>query len=165
MLAPARTPPRVDATGAIVRSCLHRGKRGAFRIQAAIQAVHTDAGVAAVTDWNPIVALYDQLLHFRPTPVVAPNRAIALAERDGPAAGLTVVDALGLDGYHLAHAARADLFERPGRHGEALDAYNRAIALTANRIEVASLTERRHRVAARVGTPATPFAPPTGVPE
>jgi RNA polymerase sigma-70 factor (ECF subfamily) len=143
---------------AIVRACLRRGQPGPYQIQAAIQAVHTDAPTAADTDWAQIVALYDQLVAFHPTPVVALNRAIALAEIEGPAAALAVVDGLDLDGYHLLHAARADLLERIGRTNEAMSAYDRAIELAGNGAERGSLRDRRDalmaRGAARDGEPS-----------
>jgi RNA polymerase sigma-70 factor (ECF subfamily) len=131
----------------IVRACLRREQPGPYQIQAAIQAVHTDAPTAADTDWAQIVALYDQLVVFNPTPVVALNRAIALAELEGPAAGLAVVEELDLDGYHLLHAARADLLERLGRDGEAWQAYGRAIELAGNDVERRSLRTRQEALA------------------
>jgi RNA polymerase sigma-70 factor (ECF subfamily) len=115
----------------IVRTCLRRNSPGPYQIQAAIAAVHSEG----VTDWEQVVALYDQLLACAPSPVVALNRAIAVAERDGPAAGLPLVDALELDGYHLFHAARAELLHRLGRSSEAVEAFDRALALTANGAE------------------------------
>ena len=115
----------------IVRSCLRRNLPGPYQIQAAIAAVHSEG----VTDWGQVVALYDQLLACSPSPVVALNRAIAVAERDGPAAGLPLVDALELDGYHLFHAARAELLHRLARPAEAVEAFDRALALTTNGAE------------------------------
>jgi RNA polymerase sigma-70 factor (ECF subfamily) len=104
---------------AIVRACLRRNQPGPYQIQAAIQAVHSDAPVATATDWVQILRLYDQLLALAPSPVVALNRAVAVAEVEGPGAALALVDDLGLDGYHLFHAIRADLLRRLGRAGEA----------------------------------------------
>ena len=124
---------------AIVRACLRRNQPGPYQIQAAIAAVHSDAP----TDWRQVVALYDQLLARTPTPVVALNRAIAVAERDGPAAGLALLDALDLDGYHLFHAARADLLERLGRTAEARTAYDHALARTTNTTERTFLTKAK----------------------
>jgi RNA polymerase sigma-70 factor (ECF subfamily) len=119
---------------------------GAYAIQGAIAAVHAEAPTAAATDWAQIVALYDVLLGFEPSPVVALNRAVAVAMRDGPAAGLALVDALlatgALDGYHLAHAARADLCRRLGRTAEARDAYRRVLGMVKQAPE-RRLVERR----------------------
>jgi RNA polymerase sigma-70 factor (ECF subfamily) len=114
---------------AIVRRCLRRNQPGAYQLQAAINAVHADAGTIEETDWSQIVALYDQLLAVAPTPVVALNRAIAIGEVQGPAAALALVDELDLDNYHPYHATRADLLRRLGRHSEAAAAYQRAAAL------------------------------------
>ena len=115
-------------------------------MQAAINAVHSDAADAAATDWSQILALYDQLLALSPTPVVALNRAVAVAEVDGPAAALALVDALDLEEQHRFHAVRADLLRRLERHGEAAAAYDAAIALSANAAERAFLHERRARL-------------------
>jgi RNA polymerase sigma-70 factor (ECF subfamily) len=127
----------------IVRACLRRNQPGPYQVQAAIAAVHSDASQAALTDWGQVLALYDQLQVIAPTPVVALNRAIALAEVAGPAAGLDTVEALGLDGYHLYHATRADLLRRLGRGAEAAAAYDQAIALAENAAERAFLAGRR----------------------
>ena len=105
--------------------------------------MHSDAREAARTDWRQILALYDQLYALAPTPVVALNRAIALAEVAGPAAALDAVDQLDLTDYHLYHATRADLLRRLGREGEARAAYDEAIARTENAAERAFLTRRR----------------------
>jgi RNA polymerase sigma-70 factor, ECF subfamily len=134
---------------AIVRECLRRNQPGGYQVQAAIAAVHSDAATAAQTDWTQVLALYDQLLALSPTPVVALNRAVALAEVDGPAAALAEVEALDLDGYHLYHATRADLLRRLGRRADATAAYDRAIALAGNAAERAFLTARRDGVAKR----------------
>ena len=128
---------------ALVRECLRRNRPGHYQLLAAINAVHTDAASAADTDWSQVLALYDQLYAVTPTSVVALNRAVALAEVTGPASALAVVDRLDLDGYHPYHATRADLLRRLGRHPEAVAAYDRAIALTANPAERALLGGRR----------------------
>jgi RNA polymerase sigma-70 factor (ECF subfamily) len=128
---------------ALVRRCLRRGRPGPYQIQAAVQAVHSDAPTAEATDWRQIVALYDQLLAVAPSPVVALNRAVAVAEVDGPAAGLQLVDALGLGGYQVFHAVRADLLRRLGRDAEARAAYAAAIDRTGNAAERAFLERRR----------------------
>jgi RNA polymerase sigma-70 factor (ECF subfamily) len=120
---------------AIVRQCLRRDEPGPYQIQAAINAVHSDASTAAATDWKQIVQLYDQLLWFAPTPVVALHRAVAVAEVDGPGAALALVDALDLADYHLFHAIRAELLRRLGRREEAARAYEEAIARTGNAAE------------------------------
>ena len=101
--------------------CLRRNMPGPYQIQAAIAAVHADASTADATDWSQIVQLYDQLLLYMPTPIVALNRAIAVAELDGPAPALAILDQLDLDNYHLYHAARADLLQRLGRFDDASD--------------------------------------------
>ncbi len=129
---------------ALVRECLRRNQPGHYQLLAAINAVHTDAASAADTDWSQVLALYDQMYAATPTPVVALNRAVALAEVAGPASALTVVDALELDRYHPYHATRADLLRRLGRHPEAVAAYDRAIALAANPAERAFLSGRRN---------------------
>jgi len=128
---------------AIVRRCLRRNQPGPYQIQAAINAVHADAESAERTDWRQIVALYDQLLAAGPTPIVALHRAVAVAEVDGPAAGLALVEGLELDRYHLFHAVRADLLRRLGRDGEAVRAYDEAIARTDNQAERDHLRRRR----------------------
>ncbi|QUH00821.1 sigma-70 family RNA polymerase sigma factor [Saccharopolyspora erythraea] len=120
---------------AIVRRCLRIGRPGPYQIQAAINAVHSDAASADGTDWRQIVLLYDQLMAVAPSPVVALNRAVAVAEVDGAEVALGLVDALDLDAYHLFHAVRADLLRRLGRTGEAAAAYEAAIARTANDAE------------------------------
>ncbi|MGH9249525.1 MAG: RNA polymerase sigma factor [Acidimicrobiales bacterium] len=120
---------------AIVRQCLRRDHPGPYQIQAAINAVHSDAPAAATTDWWQILQLYDQLLSLTPSPVVALNRAVAVAEVEGPEAALTIVDGLDLDGYHLFHAIRADLLRRMGRSADAALAYEKAIARTENAVE------------------------------
>jgi RNA polymerase sigma-70 factor, ECF subfamily len=128
---------------ALVRRCLRRNRPGPYQLQAAVNAVHSDAPAAALTDWWQIRQLYDQLLAVAPGPVVALHRAVAVAEVDGPAAGLALVDDLRLDGYHVYHAVRADLLRRLGRHAEAVDAYDAAIAATANAAERDLLRRRR----------------------
>ena len=135
----------IDEGQAIVRACLHRNMPGPYQIQAAINAVHSDAPIAAATDWSQIVALYDQLLAYTPTPIVALNRAIALAELDGPAPALAAIEALTseLDGNHLFHAARADLLERLGRPAEARTAYDAALERATNTAERRLLEHRR----------------------
>ena len=128
---------------AIVAACIRRNHPGPYQIQAAINAVHTDAATAAETDWGQIVQLYDQLLSVSPTPVVALNRAVAVAEVRGPAEALATVDALDLDGYHLFHSTRAELLRRLDRPAEAADAYDAAIALAENGAERRFLEQRR----------------------
>jgi RNA polymerase sigma-70 factor (ECF subfamily) len=132
---------QLDEGRAIVRRLLRRDQPGPYQIQAAINAVHSDP---PPTDWRQVVALYDQLLVFTATPVVRLNRAIALAETDGPQAALDEVEALeALDGYHLLHATRADLLARLGRPGDAARAYERALAQTDNAAEQSFLASRR----------------------
>jgi RNA polymerase sigma-70 factor (ECF subfamily) len=128
---------------AIVRACLRRNQPGPYQIQAAIHAVHSDAPTADATDWRQILRLYDQLLALTPTPVVALHRAVAVAEVDGPAAALALVDRLDLDRYHLFHAVRADLLRRLGRDAEAARAYDAAIGLAGNATERAFLRRGR----------------------
>jgi RNA polymerase sigma-70 factor (ECF subfamily) len=120
---------------AIVRQCLERNQPGPYQIQAAINTVHSDATDAAATDWWQILQLYNQLLSIAPSPVVALNRAVAVAEVEGPDAALTLVDGLDLDGFHLFHAIRADLLRRLGRNAEAALAYEAAIARAENAAE------------------------------
>jgi RNA polymerase sigma-70 factor (ECF subfamily) len=127
----------------LVRRCLRRNQPGPYQIQAAINAVHSDAPVPAATDWRQIVALYDQLLALAPSPVVALNRAVAVAELDGPGAALAAVERLDLGGYHLFHAIRADLLRRTGRKAEAAAEYDAAIDLTRNEVERRLLRRRR----------------------
>jgi RNA polymerase sigma-70 factor, ECF subfamily len=138
---------RITEGQAIVRRCLRRNQPGPYQLQAAINAVHSDAPAAAATDWEQILALYDQLLALAPGPVVALNRAVAVAEVEGPEAALALVDELDLDGYHLFHAIRADLLRRLGRRPEAALAYDAAIAAAGNAAERAFLEERRRGLA------------------
>ena len=132
----------------LVRACIRGDRPGQYQLQAAINAVHSDAGVADETDWGQILQLYDQLLALAPTPVVALNRAVAVAEVHGPAAALAVVDSLDLDGYHLLHATRADLLRRLGRGDEAAAAYDAALASGGNAAERRFLEERRRSLPA-----------------
>ena len=127
---------------ALVRRCLTRNRPGAYQIQAAINAVHSDALEASDTDWSQILHLYDQLMIVAPSAVVALNRAVALAEVNGPEAALAVVDGLDLEHYYLYHAIRADLLRRTGRNREAADAYAAAIARTDNARERGFLEQR-----------------------
>ena len=165
LLTESRRPARTSATGDLVlladqdrsrwdaalvaegqdlvRRCLRRNRPGPYQLQAAIAAVHSDAATAAATDWGQVVALYDQLMALSPSPVVALNRAVAVAEVAGPAAGLEIVDGLDLPRHHLLPAVRADLLRRLGRAAEAVDAYDAALALTANERERAFLRRRR----------------------
>lgn len=127
---------RLIAEGqSIVRRCLARGTPGPYQIQAAINAVHSDAPMASATDWRQILKLYDQFLAMAPTAVVALNRAVAVAEVEGPQAALAILDGLDLDGYYLFHAIRADLLRRVGREEEAALAYEAAIVRTDNERE------------------------------
>jgi RNA polymerase sigma-70 factor, ECF subfamily len=132
---------------AIVRACLRRNEPGPYQIQAAINAVHSDAATAAGTDWRQILRLYDQLLAVAPGPVAALNRAVALAEVHGPAAALGELDDLHLDGYYLFHAIRADLLRRLERAADAAAAYDTAIELAANNTERDFLRRRRRSLA------------------
>ncbi|HLY33534.1 MAG TPA: sigma-70 family RNA polymerase sigma factor [Jatrophihabitantaceae bacterium] len=168
LLGESRRPARVDQDGAmvrladqdrarwdkaliveghgLVRSCLRRNRPGPFQIQAAIAAVHADAPTAAATDWAQIVALYDQLYALRPTPVVALNRAVAIAELNGAADGLAAleaIDATSLASYQPYHAARADLLARAGHRAAATAAYDHAIELTSNAVERDFLVRQR----------------------
>jgi RNA polymerase sigma-70 factor (ECF subfamily) len=133
----------------IVRRCLRRGHPGRYQILAAINAVHSDAATMERTDWGQIVQLYDQLLHFDPSSVVRLNRAVAVAEVDGPSAGLAEVNPLQLEleRYHVFHAVRADLLRRLDRVAEARDSYDAAIALSANVAEREFLHARRRMLA------------------
>ncbi|MEU6830694.1 RNA polymerase sigma factor [Nocardia beijingensis] len=134
---------------ALVRQCLRRDRPGPYQVQAAINAVHADAPTAAATDWTQILRLYDQLAALTPSPVVALNRAVAVAEVHGPATALALVDSLPLAGYHLFHAIRADLLTGLGRTEEAIAAYDAAIARTENAAERDFLTRRRTELGGR----------------
>jgi RNA polymerase sigma-70 factor (ECF subfamily) len=168
LLHEARRPARATATGelvlldeqdrslwnreqiaegqALVEQALASRRFGPFTLQAAISAVHADATRAADTDWAQIVGLYDVLLRVDPSPVVELNRAAAVAMRDGPAAGLALIDAILVRGdladYHLAHSARADLCRRLGRTADARAAYQRALSLTRQEPERRFLERR-----------------------
>jgi RNA polymerase sigma-70 factor (ECF subfamily) len=161
LLVEARRPARVDADGALVllpdqdravwdaalvaegqelvRTCLRRNTPGPYQLQAAIAAVHSDGP----TDWRQVLALYDQLLAQLPSPVVALNRAVALAEVEGPATALLEVEPLELSDYQPFHVVRAELLTRVGRPAEARTAYDRALALTGNAVQRAHLEKRR----------------------
>ena len=166
LLTEARRPARVSPSGelvvlaeqdrsrwdreliaeghALVRRCLRRNRPGPYQLQAAINAVHTDG---PSTDWTQVLALYDQLLAQNPSPVVALNRAVAVAEVHGPALALATLEHLDLPGYHLLPATRADFLTRLGRTAEAVAAYDEAIALAGNETERTFLETRRARLA------------------
>jgi RNA polymerase sigma-70 factor (ECF subfamily) len=128
----AWNPERLAEARALLRGCLARNAAGPYQIQAAINAVHSDAPRATATDWRQILALYDQLLVVSPSPVVALNRAVVVAELDGPARALELVDALGLETYQTFHAVRADLLRRLGRVADAAIAYQAALSRCEN---------------------------------
>ena len=130
----------------LVRRCLTINRPGPYQLQAAIQAVHSDADRAQETDWWQILQLYNQLMVVAPSPVVELNRAVAIAEVEGPDAALGLVDMLNLEGYYLYHSIRADLLRRRGRDAEAALAYERALALTDNRAEREFLGRRLREV-------------------
>ncbi|HWF98794.1 MAG TPA: RNA polymerase sigma factor [Steroidobacteraceae bacterium] len=143
---------QIEEGSALVRRALSTRRFGPYTLQAAIGAVHCRAARAGDTDWNEIVYLYDLLLRIEPTPIVELNRAVAVAMRDGPAAGLALVDELlgrgELAGYRLTHAARADLCRRLGRRVEARESYERALALTQSEPERQFLRRRLAELAA-----------------
>jgi RNA polymerase sigma-70 factor (ECF subfamily) len=122
----------------LVRACLRRNRPGPYQIQAAIAAVHADSRETGATDWRQVIQLYDQLWVFNPSPVVALNRSIAVAETGDVAGALDAIDALGMEDYHLYHASRGELLSRLGRNDEAADEFETAAMLTANE------AERRH---------------------
>jgi len=138
----------VDEGQRLVRRCLRRNQPGVYQLQAAINAVHSDAASPVETDWPQILQLYDQLHAIAPGPVIALNRAVALAEVEGPRAALTIVDALALDRFHLWHAVRADLLRRLGRPSEATSAYGAAIGLCENDAERDFLSAQRQTLGA-----------------
>ena len=136
--------PALIAEGqSLVRACLRRNAPGPYQIQAAINAVHADTADGSDTDWTQIVALYDHLMAIAPTPVVALNRAVALAELDGPSVALVELERLELPGYQPYWVSRAELLARSGQAAEARKAFDRALALTDNAVEHAHLTRRR----------------------
>ena len=125
---------QIEEGVSLVQRALSTGQVGPYTVQAAIASIHAQAPSSAETDWAQIVQLYDMLMQSNPSPVVELNRAVAVAMRDGPAAGLTLIDAIltrgELGNYHLAHAARADLYRRLGQTAEARASYERALGLT-----------------------------------
>lgn len=179
LLTEARRPARLSATGelvslseqdrgawarpliaeghALVRARLATGEPpGRYQLLAAINAVHTDAPDARDTDWSQVVALYNLLLRLDPSPIVRLNRAIAVAELDGPKVALAEIETLPLESYHAYHATRADLLRRLGQSAQAREAYDQAIARTANTAEQAYLTRRRNQLAAPGPVPPAP---------
>jgi RNA polymerase sigma-70 factor, ECF subfamily len=130
---------RLAEARTLLRSCLARNRPGPYQLQAAINAVHSDASDAAHTDWRQILTLYDQWMTIAPSPVVALNRAVAVAEVEGPALALRLVDELNLEHYHLWHAVRADLLRRLGRGTDAAEACRAAIGRCSNQRERALL--------------------------
>jgi len=138
--------PLIDEGQGLVRECLRRNRPGPYQIQAAINAVHSDAGRAAETDWRQILQLYDQWMTIAPSPVVALNRAVAVSEIAGVEQALALIDRLDLEHYYLFHAIRADLLKRLGRYREAAAAYDAAIARTDNAAERAFLQRGRDLV-------------------
>ncbi|WP_173923116.1 RNA polymerase sigma factor [Agromyces sp. Marseille-P2726] len=173
LLTEARRPARIAADGSLaplaeqdrtvwVASLITEGHRlvrerldaaaapGRYQLLAAINAVHTDAPTADDTDWSQVLALYDQLVRLDPSPIVALNRAVAVAEVEGADAALEIIEPLGsaLDAYHAFHATRAELLRRVGRRADARQAFDRAIALAGNTAEAATLSRRRDQLEA-----------------
>jgi RNA polymerase sigma-70 factor, ECF subfamily len=140
-------PGLIEEGQALVRLCISRNQPGVYQIQAAINAVHSDAASVEDTDWRQILQLYTQLMSIAPSPVTALNRAVALAEVRGPQEGLVTVDRLELGEYYLFHAIRADLLRRLGRNTEAKRAYEEAIARAENAAERSFLQRRREGLA------------------
>ena len=136
----------IDEGQALVRRCLQANRPGPYQIQAAVNAVHSAAMRAEDTDWRQILALYDLHQFIAPSPIVQLNRAVAVAEVEGPEAALALVDALDLKAQHRFHAIRADLLRRLDRPAEAAAAYDAAIVLSANAAERAFLEDMRARL-------------------
>jgi RNA polymerase sigma-70 factor (ECF subfamily) len=130
---------QIEEGANLVRQAFETRRAGPYTLQAAIAALHAEASSSAATDWAEIVGLYDVLLRMEPSPVIELNRAAAIAMRDGPERGLELIDAIlargDLEGYHLVHAARADLFRRLGRNADARAAYERALELAVEEPE------------------------------
>ena len=137
----------IEEGQALVRLCIARNQPGPYQIQAAINAVHSDAACVEDTDWRQVLQLYTQLMSIAPSPVTALNRAVALGEVQGPQEALTTVDRLDLGDYYLFHAIRADLLRRLGRNREAKRAYDAAIARAENAAERSFLQRRREGLA------------------
>jgi RNA polymerase sigma-70 factor (ECF subfamily) len=139
----------IEEGQAIVHACIRRGQPGPYQLQAAIQAVHCDAASFEATDWPQIVALYDHLCSVMPTPIVALNRAIAIAEIEGPGAALTVLDAIApdLENYHLLHAARGTMMRRLGQRDAAQAAFERAADLAATEVHRRFLAQQMEELA------------------
>jgi RNA polymerase sigma-70 factor (ECF subfamily) len=139
----------IDEARARLQGALRHGRAGPYQLQAAIAACHADAADVADTDWGQIASLYDLLAEVMPSPVVALNRAVAIAMTQGPGAGLEIVEALQasgeLAGYHLFHATRADLLRRLGRHDDAAGAYREALELAGSDAERRFLEKRLRR--------------------
>lgn len=141
----------------LVRECLRRNRPGPYQIQAAINAVHTDGSSAGDTDWRQILELYDLLLQIAPSPIVALNRAVAVAEVQGPATALHIVDALNLERSYLFHSIRADLLHRLGHAADAARAYEAALALSGNTAEQAFLQRRLADCRASASRPVSQY--------
>jgi RNA polymerase sigma-70 factor (ECF subfamily) len=139
--------PQLDEGRALLRICLSRNRPGPYQLQAAINAVHSDASSAARTDWRQILELYDQLMAIAPSAVVALNRAVAVAEVHGVEHALQLVDAIDLPKYHLYHAVRADLLRRIGRTADAASAYQLALENCANKMQRDFLMRQRQSLA------------------
>lgn len=135
-------PQLIEEARGLVRTCLRQDRPGQYQLHAAINTVHTEAATFADTDWRQILASYDRLMTIAPTPVVELNRAVAVAEIEGPEAALTALEHLGLAGYYLWNAVRADLTRRCGRSAESILEYQRAIDLTDNPAERQFLRRR-----------------------
>jgi RNA polymerase sigma-70 factor (ECF subfamily) len=157
----------IEEGQAIVRACIRRGGPGPYQLQAAIQAVHSDADSFEATDWPQIVALYDRLYSVMPTPVVALNRAIAVAEVEGPSAALTTLNAIapGLDSYHLLHAARGTMLRRLGRRDAAQAAFERAAHLAAMEADRRFLAQQIEELAYDGALMQHPLGGSTGPPK